>query len=289
MGNNLGPLPTDFAIASNCADDSNIYKVFTTFQPGAYYLIQGPVEQTSCYPNGYVGNGNQYYSPGRCPTGFTAACQSANTAATITETVLVCCPTQWNFTCQTSVRYPWHLTLGCNNQLSSSAPVTLVVSQVSDGITSRVTSTFDSDDGFNAYSIQVRYQSTDFLSTTTTPTTTPTNTPTATPPSTTTASTASSTSTSQAGPLTSLPAANTSDASGSNLNGGAIAGITVGAVAGVLILAGIAWFLIRQRRRKAYESQPKHELPAQQHQNQQYSRWQTAQLDGPFIPQELQG
>lgn len=90
---NLGPLPTNFAVNSNCARDLNdVYKYYTT--PGSsYFLLQGPVEQTSCYPSSYTANSKQYYSPARCPTGFTSACESHNSAGTIDETVVRCCPT----------------------------------------------------------------------------------------------------------------------------------------------------------------------------------------------------
>lgn len=90
---NLGPLPTNFALAPSCSRElDDVYKVFTTSE-GWYFLIQGPVDQTSCYPSGYNGNSRQYYSPARCPTGFTSACQSLNVAGTVQETVVRCCPT----------------------------------------------------------------------------------------------------------------------------------------------------------------------------------------------------
>ncbi|KAI1191919.1 hypothetical protein F5B17DRAFT_380115 [Nemania serpens] len=68
---NLGPLPTDFALPPSCAREmEEVYKVITTEPAGWYYLLQGPIDQTSCYPSGYNGNSRQYYSPARCPTGY---------------------------------------------------------------------------------------------------------------------------------------------------------------------------------------------------------------------------
>ncbi|KAI0402873.1 hypothetical protein F4802DRAFT_574105, partial [Xylaria palmicola] len=54
---------------------------------------EAPLEQTTCYPGSYSALTQQYYSPGLCPSGFIAACQSTNRAGTVEETVLTCCPT----------------------------------------------------------------------------------------------------------------------------------------------------------------------------------------------------
>ncbi|KAI1125689.1 hypothetical protein F5Y10DRAFT_246607 [Nemania abortiva] len=241
MSTNLGPLPTDFTIAANCADELDvIYKVHSsTVYTGDYFLLQGPLEQTTCYPNGYAGNTEQYYSPARCPTGFTAPCQSSNVAGTVTETVLTCCPTQANFVCQTTFKYPWNSGLGCNSLVGGSG-TTWTVSEVSDGVTSLVTSTFGSTDGLNAYSIQVRYQSTDFISTPTPTTTTPQNAP--------------STSTSQTQSVETSP---TTSSDQSNISGGTIAGIVVGVIATILVIVALitAPRLIR-RRQAAKDRQP---------------------------------
>ncbi|KAI1745998.1 hypothetical protein F4680DRAFT_6890 [Xylaria scruposa] len=165
---NLGPLPTDFAVNSKCARDLiDVYKYFTT-SPGWYFLLQGPVEQTSCYPSGYTADSRQYYSPARCPTGFTSACQSHNVAGTVEETVVRCCPTHSNFICQTNIHYSWEKTLGCSNPQDSATTTAWTVSQVTDGITALGTYT-GVIGGVNAYQIQVGFQSTDFASSTSTP------------------------------------------------------------------------------------------------------------------------
>lgn len=96
---NLGSLPTDFALATDCARTlGEVFKVYPTLS--SFYLLQGPPEQTTCYPSGYskavTGTAEPYYSPALCPTGFTAACQSTNTVTgegkTAEETVVTCCP-----------------------------------------------------------------------------------------------------------------------------------------------------------------------------------------------------
>ena len=88
---NLGSLPTDFAIAPTCSANLNqVYKIYTSSE---FYLLQGPVQQTTCFPSSYAANSNQYYSPAQCPTGYTSACKSYNSKGDAEETILGCCPT----------------------------------------------------------------------------------------------------------------------------------------------------------------------------------------------------
>ncbi|TGJ80804.1 hypothetical protein E0Z10_g7947 [Xylaria hypoxylon] len=250
---NLGPLPTDFAIAPSCSKSlDDVYKVFTSFD-GWYFLIQGPVEQTSCYPSGYSANSKQYYSPARCPTGFTSACQSSNVAGTVSETVVRCCPTHESFVCQSTVSYGWEATLGCVNLQDTSTTTVWTVSQVSSGETALTTYT-NAIGGINAYQVQVGFQSTDFASSTSTTRTTKSSTQSQTQSQT------------QATAHTTI--ASPSDISGSNNNssktgrkhgngvgGGAIAGIVIGAIAGLLIIAALIWLQIRKRRQRNEEAQ----------------------------------
>ncbi|KAI0452433.1 hypothetical protein F5B21DRAFT_336396 [Xylaria acuta] len=249
MGN-LGPLPTNFALATNCAselDDIYMFHTLVNVQQGlAYYLLQGPSDQTTCYPSGYAANTEQYYSPGRCPTGFTAPCRSTNRAGTVEETVLTCCPTGGNYICQTNIRHPWETTQGCMSTITTSSE--LVVSEVSNQITSRVTSTFgvDGDDAVNAYSIQVRYQSTDFISSLSSSST---------PMSSVTIETHSPTNTPHS------PNANAK---------GFIAGIVIGSLAAFFIAIGAAFLLVRRRYRRRQQQpqqQPQPSTPTQQTQH----------------------
>ncbi|KAI0871956.1 hypothetical protein GGS24DRAFT_36831 [Hypoxylon argillaceum] len=254
---NLGPLPTTFAVASTCAQDlDGVYKIFTV-SPGYYYLLQGPVDQTSCYPSGYNGVSTQYYSPARCPTGFTSACQSINAAGTVSETVIRCCPTQSSFICQTTASYIWESTLGCSAMGDSPRTSTeWTVTQVTDGLTSVVTSS-GLIGGVNAYGIKVGFQSTDFASSTTTKKTT-TKTTTSSP----------STTTTHAGTSSSSSSSSTSRKKKSKVSSGAIAGIVIGALAGLAALASFIWLLIRRRGGKPEDGAPaqaereaeKHEL-----------------------------
>ncbi|KAI8627648.1 hypothetical protein F5Y19DRAFT_160819 [Xylariaceae sp. FL1651] len=250
---NLGPLPTDFAIASNCANDLNdIYKINTSPQ-GYYYLLQGPVEQTSCYPSSYTANTQQFYSPALCPTGFTSACKALNRIGTVQETILTCCPTQAEYVCQTTNNYEWEKTLGCVFHQISGARTTWTVSEVSDAHTSLVTSEGTAG-GLNAYSIQVRYQSTDFVSSTSSSsssssTKSDTNSKTSVPSATNTQINSSSSNNNNNGN------GKTNHKSNGSLSAGAAAGIAIAAFAALLIAVAGIWFLVRKRKQQQQQQQ----------------------------------
>ncbi|KAI0528483.1 hypothetical protein GGR58DRAFT_509261 [Xylaria digitata] len=119
------------------------------------------------------------------------------------------------------------------------------------GSTSQEMDTYSAE-AFNAYSIQVRYQSTDFLPTTasSSPTSTSLSTPT------------SSTLTDSDMPST------------GNQNGvtpGTAAGIAIGALAGLLIVFGVVWYLIRRNaRQKQTPRNPSSDISPSQQQHHSY-------------------
>ncbi|KAI1117365.1 hypothetical protein F5Y14DRAFT_439454 [Nemania sp. NC0429] len=243
---NLGPLPTNFVLPPSCARElEDVYKVYTTSE-GWYFLLQGPVEQTSCYPSGYDGNSRQYYSPARCPTGFTSACQSLNVAGTVQETVVRCCPTYSEFTCQSTIEYGWQETLGCEVPVDSATMTMWTVSEVLDGRTALATST-GFPGGMNAYEVKVGFQSTDFTSPKTSKTRTTHSTQQKTPQADPTPHTPTSASTN--------PGRDAVHSDKRGLAGGAIAGIVIGVVAGLLIIAALAWLAIRSGRRRRLRRQ----------------------------------
>lgn len=91
---NAGPLTTTFtAPPAACETATGLYQVWDAAD--AYYYEQGPLASlTTCYPDGYDPVPEQYYSPGLCPSGYTAACSSTDVvSATATETAYTCCPT----------------------------------------------------------------------------------------------------------------------------------------------------------------------------------------------------
>ncbi|KAJ8131621.1 hypothetical protein O1611_g2003 [Lasiodiplodia mahajangana] len=250
---NLGPLPTDFLTSSGCESAlQSIYYVDNN------YLVQGNIDQLTCYPNGYVGNTQQYYSPARCPSGFTQACSGINRINTLEETINICCPTQRPFVCQSTSSLDWESTLGCVSQNTRVQTLDVVVA--SDGSTTPYTVRVGA---IGAYSIQVRYQSTDFISSTS-----------STIPIAPTPITTSSTNTSTDGSR-GLTVGNNNNG---GISTGAAVGITIGAIAGFLTVTAIIWYLVKQKLRRRRPSQTII-------QQQQYSA-KTSALN---YPQELQG
>ncbi|KAK7956394.1 uncharacterized protein PG986_005616 [Apiospora aurea] len=157
-GQNLGPLTAAPTLPSTCADElDRVYKINT--YPG-YYLLQGSPEAASCYPSAYAGVRSQYYSPAAsCPFGFTPACTSTNGGS---ETVYTCCPTQFDYVCQSTSYYQWETTLGCMITIHSDLTTTWTILDVQDGKTV-VSQSLGFQGGVNAFSIQVRFQSSDLI------------------------------------------------------------------------------------------------------------------------------
>ncbi|KAI1258401.1 hypothetical protein F5Y18DRAFT_444871 [Xylariaceae sp. FL1019] len=245
---NLGPVPTNFAIPSSCAEDLQSAYLYHMPAPAqGWWLVQGQVEQTTCYPSGYaaLGVGQIYYSPARCPVGFTRACQTLQHVATATETIETCCPTHMVYECQleTSKVWPWQNTLGCVSELQSDGVYTL--NTVSNGFTHQVVSTLMSGNGFNAYSIQIRYQSTDFLSSTAFSSTQRTQ-------------STSSTGTPFVPPPTGNPRSNDTDDTQNAyvISAGAAAGIAIASFTGFLIVIAGLWYFIRRKRQQHQVLQP---------------------------------
>ena len=90
-------LTTTFTPAASCLASSNVWEIhFTTAGAGAFdtylYYLQGPPRTSDCLPENYDPVTTAYYSPGICPSGYTAACSYANTLGSLTETTLTCCP-----------------------------------------------------------------------------------------------------------------------------------------------------------------------------------------------------
>ncbi|KAI0490493.1 hypothetical protein F4859DRAFT_10006 [Xylaria cf. heliscus] len=217
---NLGPLPTSFAFKADCTRDlGDVYKYYTT--QGSYYLLQGPVEQTSCFPSGYTANSKQYYSPGRCPTGFTSACKSESSSGSVVETVMKCCPTQSKFACRTKASHPWEETLGCVIAQETTSTTTWTVTQVSGGQTAAAATTYmDAAGGVNAYQVQVGIGRSTF-------TTKAAN-----------------------GVSGSSSSSRKKHRKKTKLGAGVIAGIVVGTLAGLAIFVGIVWFVVRGKKNK---------------------------------------
>ena len=93
MANNLGALPTPFALNAACRTEmERIYCVYDN-SPG--WFLQGPpLHLVRCLPGNYGPATTYYYFPApECPSGYTSACQSLASVATLTDTYITCCPT----------------------------------------------------------------------------------------------------------------------------------------------------------------------------------------------------
>ncbi|KAK8080349.1 hypothetical protein PG997_008167 [Apiospora hydei] len=227
-GQNLGPLTAAPTLPSTCADElDQVYKINT--YPG-YYLLQGPPEAALCYPSAYAGVRSHYYYPAAsCPFGFTPACTSTNGES---ETIYTCCPTQFDFICQSTNFYQWETTLGCTIPINSDLTTTWTMLDVQDGKTV-ASKSLGFQGGVNAFSIQVRFQSSDLI-------------------------------TPGSFEKTNRDKADfhsrTNKSIYGGLSAGAAAGIAVGAVALLLAVVGALFMMLRRRRRQK-QIQPAPQIP----------------------------
>src|ERR1700761_3705052 len=90
----IASLTSAFTPAPSCLVSANIWQIYAScdFSFSCYYLLQGSPSTSDCFPVGYNPTPTAYYSPGRCPQGYTPACSQINTAGTVRETAQTCCP-----------------------------------------------------------------------------------------------------------------------------------------------------------------------------------------------------
>ncbi|KAF2800208.1 hypothetical protein K505DRAFT_370409 [Melanomma pulvis-pyrius CBS 109.77] len=158
----IGPFPVSFNPPTSCFA-TDIWRLSFPPESRTYELL-GPPLRTECFPSGYNPATTAYYSPGHCPTGYTAASSTVITAGTVTETAQFCCPSGMKFSVQTytsSVNFQHLLTLMCDMGWSDVRTLTVTVStdKGRDPETSVVTKT---GGAVNAYGIQVKFQAGDF-------------------------------------------------------------------------------------------------------------------------------
>lgn len=228
------PLTTIFNPAPQCFTDYYMYTTQTTY---TYYVL-GPPSTSLCQPSGWDST-LQYFSPGICPSGYSIACSSTISAGTVTETRATCCPTSW--ACQVggdSGLLPWLSTISCtitadNAVTTRTRPITFINS----GSTTIFPGTIDY--GLNALGVSIRYQSTDFASTTSSKAT-------ATP---TLSNSAGQTSSGQSRtPMSNGSGPNAPHST--SLSTGAKAGIGAGVGVAALLVLGIAIFFIARHRKR---------------------------------------
>ncbi|KAK4106967.1 hypothetical protein N658DRAFT_491587 [Parathielavia hyrcaniae] len=272
----LGALTTTFTPPASCALSTGIHIVGCG--DACVWWAEGPLNSpaaSACYPSSYDPSLGHYYSPGVCPSGYTAACTSRRTSGDVTETIQTCCPTALGYAyhCDQPT-FPWQSSLACNVYMSDPTSTFdfATVTSIRDGRTV-ITSTARTEVGIGAYGVEIRFQARDFASSTeTTATTSPSATDTSTSASTpatastplptpatddgSTSTTASSTANTNTNTNTNANDDSTSSSSSnSGLSAAASAGIGVGAAIGTLLILGLGIFFgrrsVQRRKREA--------------------------------------
>ncbi|KAL2074881.1 hypothetical protein VTL71DRAFT_8660 [Oculimacula yallundae] len=235
------PLTTTFTPATSCLSEYYIYSI----NPSSvldYYLSLGPSKTSNCFPASWAPT-SQYFSPGICPSDYSAACWITTSIGTDIETQATCCPL--GYTCVTLPTpntdawlpslYKSHPCEGTGGHGSTIG--TYAVTEVKDGTT--VVRNTARLAGVNAYGVSIRYKAADFakVSSTSMPV----------------SSRAVTTSTS--GAATTSPAAtDPAKVSDSGLSTGAKVGIGAGVAALAVIVAAVFFFIVKRRRRNHHEA-----------------------------------
>jgi hypothetical protein len=215
------PLTTTFKPSPSCLSDY--------YWTGSF-LSLGPPVTSDCLPPGWQVI-SQHFSPGLCPSGYVIACSTTTILGTFTETQATCCPS--SYSCQTEDFYAWFSTEPCARNFNAfPTSSTLTITTIVGGATTSFSSVLSGGvyGGVNAYGISIRWQSTDFQTTSTYPATI-TLTVIITPTITITANEITS------------------------LSPGAAAGISVSVtLIFVAIVSAVIFFILRRRRRSKLES-----------------------------------
>ncbi|KAJ3551010.1 hypothetical protein NPX13_g11442 [Xylaria arbuscula] len=239
---NLGVLTTTFTPAPNCLSfvsgliyTQTVTTNSTTTTSEYKYHTLGQNNTSLCYPAYYHVGTQFYYSPAMCPSGWYPACGNFG-SGTVPETRATCCPS--GYSCMEPATDTWS-TLSCISYAQSTIFVT--VPDDAYQVWSRVV---ELQPVINAGAINVRWQSSDFT-TTTAPSST--STPSSSVPSTTSAPTKQP---AASGMATPQPAQGLSTA-------GKI-GIGVGIGGGALgFLLASALYLLLVRRKKRHQGDEK--------------------------------
>ncbi|KAI1130796.1 hypothetical protein F5Y10DRAFT_103024 [Nemania abortiva] len=240
-GFNLGVLTTPFVPAPNCESFvSGLIHTQTLTTNGSTttseykYHTLGLNNTSLCYPPYYHVGSTFYYSPAMCPSGWYVACGSFGIGS-LTETRATCCPSGYSCMDPPPETATWS-TLSCISYAQSEIFVT--VPDDAYQVWSRVVKL---QPIINAGAINVRWQPTDFITTT--------------PPSTSVPSSSSTLPSTSSAPTKPPTASNTSPQPDQGMSASTRVAIGVGVGIGslALIVAGIICFLFirRSKRRKA--------------------------------------
>ncbi|ESZ95604.1 hypothetical protein SBOR_4000 [Sclerotinia borealis F-4128] len=253
----VGPLTTTYTPpGSDCS------QIFWAQNPLHQWLAQGGIGSGSstCMPSGYRRQTAYYYSPGICPTGYSAACSSFSTGSSLSKTVATCCPT--GYTC--FANRPADEIYGCTSYFSDNE--TLSINSVSfDTVTAASTTSYpimyasttvmvtSGVDFVGAYGIIIERATDDPTwesSTTSSSTSSSTASPIASGSTTLVSATSSSSGISSASTSTYISSPRT------GLTTGARAGVGVGVAFGIILICTGAFLLCKRLRKRPQGSQP---------------------------------
>ncbi|KAF7861774.1 hypothetical protein EAF04_007657 [Stromatinia cepivora] len=258
----VGPLTTTYTpLGSDCS------QIFWAQNPINHWLAFGGIGtgSTTCMPSGFNRETAYYYSPGICPTGYSAACSSFSTGSSVTKTVATCCPT--GYTCFAD--RPSDQIYGCTSYFAEDAALS-ISSVLFDTVTAASTTSYPViyastritvTSGVNnvaAYGIIIERASDDPTwesSTTLSSTSSSTASPIASGSITLVSAASSSSSTLSSPQLTSASSTSSSVPSSKGLTTGAKAGVGVGVALGVLSISAVAFLLFRRLRKRSQGSQ----------------------------------
>ncbi|KAI0542821.1 hypothetical protein GGR58DRAFT_172174 [Xylaria digitata] len=255
---NLGVLTTTFKPAPNC--DSFVSGLIytqtlttngTTTTSEYKYHTLGLNNTSLCYPPYYHVGTQFYYSPAMCPSGWYPACGNFG-SGTVPETRATCCPSGYGCIDPSQQTETWS-TLSCISYAQSSIYVT--VPDDAYQVWSRVVQI---QPIINAAAVNVRWQATDFATTTSPSTSAPSSSPSSLSPASSTSFTTSSPTKSPTTSNTSIPIPPVQ-----GLSTGAKIGIGVGIGGGALgfLLASALYFLLARRNKRQKVGEKSGDIP----------------------------
>ncbi|KAN0079621.1 hypothetical protein V8E54_004835 [Elaphomyces granulatus] len=153
-------LTTTFVPAPPCLTD--VYLYYNTTPTPTYFYSLGPPDTSDCFPPGWKPVNTTYFSPGVCPLGYRVACSTYNSIGTLTETTATCCPS--GYTCFTPVGTPLFTEEVCSSGFTMNGYITVTTTN-SQGNGTIKTAVHSGTDGINAFGVILRYQSSDFITT----------------------------------------------------------------------------------------------------------------------------
>lgn len=236
-------LTTTFTPAPSCFTDLWLYGDRAV----NYWYSMGPPDPSNCFPPSWQSATTSFFSPGVCPQGYSTACASEAISGSMTETSARCCPSGWYCYSHANVNFPGQ---ACATHVTSPGISTITTSAASIITT---TAYINTTDFINAFGVEIRWQSTDFVATSTIPS----------------APTTSSTTSTLASPVS--QASPTQSASTSipgqsdNKNIGLGVGIGVGVAVLLMLGAGAVWYLKKRHSQRDVQYDPSSQWEPPQH------------------------